>query len=209
MDPNRVLCRLRPSRRIAMSALTTAAAVALMLCATSCQPKPIPPSKPIVSNPTLPNDPNLPEFLHGTVKDYTVLSNTGPFVVSSYGLVVGLRSTGNSDCPTPVRDWMIKEMFRHGWGSSIPGGEKLSPTQVLADPRVAVVEVGGFIPPGARVGQKFDVVVQALAGNRTTSLARGFLYRCALRVDGADPALPDGSVNEFAKAQGYLFVNPA
>jgi hypothetical protein len=191
-------------------ALAAAWGVGLLGLGAGCQPPPVPPPKAATVTPNLPYDSSLPQYLRSSIMDYTALSNTGPFVVSSYGLVVNLRGTGNTDCPTAVREWMIKEMFRHGWGSMrVPGYEDLSPEQVLQDPRVAIVEVGAFIPPGARVGQKCDVVVQALAGNRTTSLARGLLYRCSLRVDGADSVQPGGAVNEFAKAQGYLFVNPA
>lgn len=192
--------------RVVLTALCAGAIFGM----AGCQQKPVAPPKAAVKNPPLPADSTLPEFLKGTIKDYTVLNNTGPFVVSSYGLVVNLRNTGNSDCPTPVRDWMIKEMYRHGLGSQrLPGYENLTPEGVLQDPRVSVVEVAGFIPPGARAGQKFDIVVQAIAGNRTTSLARGFLYRTDLRVDGANAGDPGGSVNDYAKAQGYLFVNPA
>src|SRR5947209_854860 len=78
---------------------------------------------------------------------------------------------------------------------------------MLADPRVAIVGVVANIPPGARRGDRIDVAVQAMPGNNTTSLANGMLWRASLRINGM--ADPTGAVNEYAKAQGNVFVNPA
>ena len=137
----------------------------------SCTGKPVAAEKPAPTNLPLPMTRALPDFMHGSLMDYTQLDKTSPFVVSSYGLVVNLRGTGNSDCPTSVHQWMIKEMLSHGWGfHRIPGLAKVDPELILQDKRVAVVEVGAFVPPGARKGDRCDVVVKALEGNRTTSL---------------------------------------
>jgi hypothetical protein len=153
---------------------------------------------------------DLPSYLKDTVLERTDVANNEPLAVTSYGLVVNLRYSGDSRAPTPVREWMIKEMYRHGLGSlRIPGYGDLTPERVLADKRNALVIVGAYIPPGARKGQRVDVVCQALPQSDTASLAGGTLYQCELRLDGANPLNPGGSVNKFVEARGPLFINPA
>jgi hypothetical protein len=65
-----------------------------------------------------------------------------------------------------------------------------------------------MLPPGARAGQKMDVLVQAPATAGTTSLARGTLYTATLYQNGVDPMNPRPKVNSFGKAAGPVFVNP-
>jgi hypothetical protein len=83
----------------------------------------------------------LPAYLKDTVLERTDLSNIGPLAVSSYGLVVNLRYSGDSNtAPTAVREWMIKEMYRHGMGGHrIPGYHDMTPERALADKRNAIV----------------------------------------------------------------------
>ena len=138
-------------------------------------------------------------------------SSIGPLAVSSYGLVVNLRYSGDSNtAPTAVREWMIKEMYRHGMGGHrIPGYHDMTPERALADKRNAIVIAAAFIPPGARVGQRVDALCQALPQSNTASLAGGTLYQCELRLYGADALNPGGSVNKYVEARGPLFINPA
>jgi Flagellar P-ring protein len=200
-----------PGRRATMQTIkrwiVAAAACAFgMTTLTGC-PKPVDPPKAAIRYPVHPPPANMPAFLKGTIHELTIEQNTGDFPVNSYGLVTGLRGTGDSTAPAIVRDWMIKEMQRHGVSSAALGYGKLSPEQMLSDPSVAIVQVVANIPPGARKGDYVDVIVQALPNNNTSSLANGMLYRTALRINGT--ADPFGAVNEFAKAQGNIFVNPA
>jgi hypothetical protein len=153
---------------------------------------------------------SLPPYLKDTILERTDLANTGPLAVSSFGLIVNLRYSGDSRAPTQVRDWMIKEMYRHGMGAlRIPGYREMTPERVLADKRAAIVTVGAFIPPGARKGQRVDAYCVALPQSDTASLAGGTLYQCDLRLLGANPLNPGGSVNKFVEARGPLFINPA
>ena len=153
---------------------------------------------------------NLPSYLKETVLERADLSNTAPMPVTSYGLVVNLRYSGDSNAPTAVRDWMIKEMYRHGMGAHrIPGYLDMTPERVLADKRTAVVVVGAYVPPGARSGQRVDAYCQALPQSNTASLSGGTLYQCELRILGANAVNPGGSVNKYIEARGPLFVNPA
>jgi len=69
--------------------------------------------------------------------------------------------------------------------------------------------VTGLLPPGVRQGQTFDVYVSCLPNNQTISLAGGKLWEVELKKDGANPQNPFGAVNVYAKADGFIFVNPA
>jgi hypothetical protein len=152
----------------------------------------------------------MPVYLRGTVLEQADLYGTEPFHISGFGLVVNLRESGDSTAPMAVREYMIRQMVKHGFGSRlVPGYERRQPEEVLRDPRVAIVRVDGFVPPGAREGDRFDVTVSALAQSRTSSLARGDLFRTDLRIDGANDMNPGGSVNVFGRAEGPVFVNPA
>jgi hypothetical protein len=152
----------------------------------------------------------VPPYLKDTIFERTDVTNTNALPVNSYGLVVNLRHSGDSKAPPPVRDFIIKEMYRHGIDSPrMPGYENITPEAILADPRTAIVMVGGYIPAGARRGQRVDVFVQALPGSNTASLAGGQLWRCDLRVRGVDPLNPSGSVIKYIEADGPLFINPA
>lgn len=151
----------------------------------------------------------VPEYLKGTILERADLANTQPFAVSGFGLVSGLHGTGDSFVGNTVREYMIKQMVTHGFGSRLLGMERVQPETMLRDPNVAIVSVAGFIPPGARKGQKFDVYVSALDGNNTSSLAHGRLYDTELKVLGANVQQPGFAIDTWAKGAGDLFVNPA
>jgi len=154
----------------------------------------------------------VPDFMKGTIFERVDVGNTEPFLVSGYGLIVNLNGTGdNTAVPTRVRDYMIKQMVKHGFGQyRVFEYAKVQPEDVLADKRTAVVEVLGFLPPGARKDQRIDVAVQSLTESYTSSLAGGSLYRTDLRINGANPRAPEGSVNIWSVAEkGEVFVNPA
>jgi hypothetical protein len=186
-------------------AIAAGAVVAVSGCGSQEAPKPTK-----VAYTDLGLKKSLPPYLKDTILERTDLANTGPLAVSSYGLVVNLRYSGDSRAPTQVREWMIKEMYRHGMGAlRIPGYRDMTPERVLADKRAAIVTVGAFIPPGARKGQRVDAYCVALPQSDTASLAGGTLYQCELRLMGANPLNPAGSVNKFVEARGPLFINPA
>jgi hypothetical protein len=163
---------------------------------------------PISRYPTLPDKPVAP-YLQDTIFHRTEVMNTDRYLVSGYGLVANLDYTGGSEAPTPVRDYMIKQMQQHRIGSpSQPGFENIPPSRILADKRFALVRVDGYLPPGIRAGEYFDVEVSALPESSTTSLARGDLYRTDLRSSGADTRNLGGPINVWARAQGPMFLNP-
>jgi len=168
------------------------------------------PSAPVTRYPTLPAK-QVPEYLRGSIFERVDLVDTDPLVVSGYGLVVNLHDTGdNAQVPTAVREYMIREMVKRGFGSKLqPGFEHLTPEGVLRDPRTAIVRVDAIVPPGARKGDSIDVRVVALPTSATTSLAHGELYRTELKIGGANPNAPGVAIDAIAVAQGAIFVNPA
>ena len=184
----------------------------ILVASTGCGPdsKSSATTQPVIKYPGI-GLRKVPEYLQGTVIERANLQDAQPFLVSGYGLVVNLRKTGdNSAIPTAVREYMVKEIQRHGIGAATtPGYENYSPEGMLRDNRVAVVEVNGYVPPGARNGDHFDVLVSAMQDSYTTSLAHGMLFQSDLRYMGANPSDPGGAVNVYARAQGSVFVNPA
>jgi flagellar basal body P-ring protein FlgI len=151
----------------------------------------------------------VPPFMTDTIYQITNLQNDQPFLVSGWGLVVNLEGTGGSkQVPNNVKAYMIKEMEKKGFGSKLrPEYENISPEVILNDKNAAVVAVYGYLPPGARKGQWFDVGVRA-EGLEVSSLARGLLYDADLTIEGADPVHPGNKVNIWGLAYGPVFVNP-
>ncbi len=195
------LRRRTPGLRLAAAAVIAAAA-AIPGC-TEEAPK----TKPAYT--TL-DERQVPPYLVDSIYQYTDMSGTEPFPVSGYGLVANLRGTGGCRAPTAVRDYMVKELARpHGYD----GAAFQSPDKILDSKDFAIVQVEGYLPPGARAGTDwstwFDVRVTALAESDATSLAHGDLYQCDLKVGGANPVDPgNGVVTVRGQAAGAVFVNP-
>ena len=156
----------------------------------------------------------VPEFLKNTVYQHTDLANANPAPVNGYGFVVHLdKETGDTRAPNPVREYIRKEMQKHGIGSALNGVRTPSPDQMLndRDRTTAIVRLDGFIPPGAHAGQRFDVQVSALENSNTVSLHHGTLYQADLAPRGADPFNPGGGlINSMAHVEGdQIVINPA
>ncbi len=146
-----------------------------------------------------------PSYLNGTVGSLTQTRHNRPLIVTGYGLVVDLAGTGSSEVPQELRQWMINDMTKRGVGlASYSDILPLTPEQMLASDRTAVVRVVGFIPPGAVAGTRFDVLVEA-ADSRTTSLAGGRLWSCDLAPGSNRPGV---FVDPIAAAGGPMFVSP-
>lgn len=190
-------------RRLTVVSLIAAAVV-------GCNPHKKRLEKPVTRYQAMPPK-QVPEYLRGSLLEVTDVIDIDPQVVSGFGLVVNLDDTGdNTQIPTPVRDYMVREMVKRGFGSKLqPGFETTSPEEVLRDPRTAIVRVDGVIMPGARRGDTIDVRVTALPTSATTSLAGGELYRPELKLGGANPMAPGVPVNPLVMGQGAVFTNPA
>lgn len=174
-------------------------------CGSQKPPEPAPPKYE-----TLPPK-VLPTILRGTILERMDHTNPEPLQVSAYGLVVNLPGTGDGTAPASIREYIMREMNRRGFGTvRQPGYEQLTPQRVLDDPRkrAAIVRVDGFMPPGVRKGQTFDVVVSALPESNVVSLAGGMLYRTDLKFGGADTRDPAKVIDVQGRAEGAVFLNP-
>jgi Flagellar P-ring protein len=186
----------------------TGCAFLALLGLASCSSKPLPPPQGVLW-PTLPLQ-QVPDFMQGTLYQRVRFVGLEPAPVYGYSLVVNLHNTGDSTAPGVVRDYITKQMLLRGFDSYITGTyQDVSPDQMLRDKRVAIVEVEGLIPVGARQGQNFDVIVHAMPHNSTKSLAHGDLYQCDLSDIGLiDPQGIDAHLQAYAPG-GPVFVNPA
>lgn len=187
-------------RSDAASGVMVVALATALWFAGGCTPK-----RP--ANPPAPPPPAYsgPEFLRTTVGSMTVINGFRRELVSGYGLVVGLNETGSADVPPALRDWLINEMSRRGFGKQSMGYGHMDPRRVLASDTTAVVLVEGILPPGAVKGARFDVRVSALPQTQTTSLVGGRLYTTDLSVQGR---FPGRSGLPRASAHGDVFTNP-
>ena len=176
--------------------------------------KPKPPKALPARYQTLAPKANVPDFMKGTIYEVAVLENKDPWGVSGYGFAAGPEPAGsNSGTPLVVRDYIASLMVQHGWGAVAANDtfRNLSPGRIIDDPRTAIVEVYGTLPPGARAGQRVDVYVRAATNNQVKSLARMNLWLTDLYDDGVNPLQPNpkGRINAFMKTRGPIFVNPA
>jgi hypothetical protein len=151
----------------------------------------------------------VPEYLKNTILERCELQNNQPFPISGFGLVANLRGTGDTFAGTSVREYIRNEMIKRGFGSQQLGFQNMQPDDILKDPRFSIVRIDGFIPPGAREHERFDVYVSALDGNNTASLAHGDLYRTDLKVNGANLLAPEYAIDIWGTAEGSIFVNPS
>ena len=103
-----------------------------------------------------------------------------------YGLVVGLKSTGD-DTSTPFTIYTLANMLNNM-------GVQIDPTKTTLK-NVAAVMVTGRLPAFSRVGSRIDV--QASSVGDATSLGGGTLLMTPLKA-------PDGKV--YAVAQGPLSI---
>ncbi len=103
-----------------------------------------------------------------TVKDLITLRGTGETNLWGFGLVMGLEGTGDSGDYLPMARQMARVLERGG--NVIPDLAELLEAQ-----NVAVVMVTATLPrEGARVGETYDVFVQAV--NNASSLRGGRLF---------------------------------
>src|SRR5688572_30543785 len=105
------------------------------LILVGCQQQAPAPPPLIRTYTSLPPKQGIPPYLKGTIWELTDRNNDEPYATSTYGLVQGLRGAGDSTASLQVRQWMVKQLTVHGFGSRLqPGYEHIGPEQVLRDP---------------------------------------------------------------------------
>ncbi|MFQ5429048.1 MAG: flagellar basal body P-ring protein FlgI [Phycisphaerae bacterium] len=140
--------------------------------------------------------------VRGTIAPLVTVEGTRMNQVRGFGLVVDLVDTGGRDGPEIVRNFLVKEMRRQ----QEIGGPGLPPLDVLNSRDSTMVELTGFVPAGARKGDRFDVYVRAM-GSEAKSLVGGRLVLGDLRRYAETPSgVLSGKT--VAIASGPLFVSP-
>jgi flagellar basal body P-ring protein FlgI len=129
-----------------------------------------------------------------TVGDLSVGIGMNYLKVESIGLANSLNNSGGSP-PTGIhRSLLIDEMLTH---------DVENPGQLLDSPNTSLVLARGYLPPGVRKGDHFDIEVRLPAHSNTTSLRDGWLLRSRMREiavlnqsvhSGHVAALADGPV---------------
>jgi hypothetical protein len=146
----------------------------------------------------------------GTLGGVASVTNGEPQLLRGFGLVIGLKGKGSTDCPTTIRDYLIDSLGKQfGLVGASRRKNLPTPAELIDSPDSAVVEVRGMVPPGARKGARFDVQVRALAGTSTQSLEGGMLLPTELRIfapNASGQGLVTGEV--LADAAGPVFINP-
>jgi hypothetical protein len=113
-------------------------------------------------------------------------------------LVTGLADTGSDPPPGPQRQTLLADMQGIG---------VVDPNSLLASRATSLVWVHGYLPPGVRKGDRFDVSVEVPADNETTSLAAGWLMKTRL----AEMAVIGNTIregHELGVVEGWLLVDP-
>lgn len=131
------------------------------------------------------------------VGDYTRPVGMQFLKVESVGLATGLHGTGSDPPPNSRRGTLVSEMQQRGVSN---------PNQVLGSPATSLVLVRGYLPPGIRKGDRFDVEVRVSSKSETASLADGWLMQTRLKelvVLGA--AIREG--HELGLAEGSIMVD--
>jgi len=192
--------------RTLLAALTLAAALSAPL--TGCgggTPQPV----QFQSSPVVVRD--VPEILRNTIGSEATIGGVEPVLVSGYGFVVGLHGTGGEPLPERIAATMERQLGLNGIsrGNPMPGlisgdGQGMSPRELLRHPATAVVVVQAAIPPGAPVGTRFDVSIEAL---NASSLEGGRLWTTELRI-GPPAPLGGYTTKRLANAAGEVFQNP-
>jgi flagellar basal body P-ring protein FlgI len=106
------------------------------------------------------------------VGDITSMWGLSYAKVEGIALATQLEGTGSDPRPSQQRTYLVSEMRAH---------DVAKPNEILASGDTSLVLVRGFIPPGARKGDSFDVEIRTLPRSETTSLRGGFLMETRLR----------------------------
>lgn len=120
-------------------------------------------------------------------------------LADSVGLVTNLDHTGSDPPPSARRTELLQEMKVR---------KVHNPTKLLASDSTALVIVRGYIPPGARLGDRFDLEVITPAKTGVKSLRCGWLMESVLR-EHINVAGDTHSGSEFARGEGSILVRSA
>jgi hypothetical protein len=132
------------------------------------------------------------------VGDYAVPWGLGTKRIEHAALVTGLANTGSDPPPGPQRQVLLADMQSRG---------VVEPNRLLASPGTSLVWVHGYLPPGVRKGDRFDIYLEVPPDNETTSLEGGWLMETRLaEMAVLGNTIRDG--HELGLATGPVLVDP-
>lgn len=117
------------------------------------------------------------EFSEGMVAPQYIGDVAGPvgldrLKVEGLGLVTGLQGTGSEPPPSAQREYLFNEIKTH----NVKDVNKL-----LSGTDNSMVQILGYVPPGARKGDRFDIQLECVPNTRSTSLEGGYLMSARLK----------------------------
>lgn len=145
--------------------------------------------------------PETPLQLDKTVGEFAELVAFNSIPVKGIGLVVGLTSTGSSECPPLARDYLRQYIMAQVGRKGI-----VNPDTMINSKDTAVVLVEGLVPAGAIANESFDVRITALPNTQTTSLAGGRLYTTDLKFVAQIEDVA-GASKTLAFAAGMVYID--
>ena len=132
------------------------------------------------------------------VGDYATPWGLGAQRIERAALVTGLPGSGSDPPPGLQRQQLMADMQARG---------VVEPNKLLASSANSLVWVHGYLPPGVRKGERFDVHVEVPPDNDTTSLDGGWLMETRLaEMAVLGNRVRDGHV--LGRAEGPLLVDP-
>ena len=132
------------------------------------------------------------------VGDYAAPWGLGTKRIEHAALVTGLANTGSDPPPGPQRQVLLADMQSRG---------VVEPNRLLASPGTALVWVHGYLPPGVRKGDRFDIYLEVPPDNETSSLEGGWLMETRLaEMAVLGNTIRDG--HELGLATGPVLVDP-
>ncbi len=132
------------------------------------------------------------------VGDYTAPWGLNAKRIERPALVTGLADTGSDPPPGPQRQTLLSDMQGRG---------VVEPNALLASRSTSLAWVHGYLPPGVRKGDRFDVFVEVPPDNDTSSLAGGWLMETRMaEMAVIGNTIRDG--HELGVAEGPLLVDP-
>lgn len=127
------------------------------------------------------------------IGDITKPWGTNYVVLEAPALVMGLKKSGSDPAPSPMRSALTSDMQAR---------DVKRPGAILESPSTSLVLVRGYLPPGVRKGDRFDIEVRVPKKSETTSLRNGWLMETRLReVAVLDSMLHTGHTEALAEGQ--------
>ena len=131
------------------------------------------------------------------IGDTAVPEGTGPIEISSVSMAANLAGTGSDPPESTQRTMLLREMASR----NVP-----HPAKVLADPSTSLVIVTGYLAPGVKKGDRFDVEVSLPPDSETTSLRGGYLMPAPMREILYSQGIHEG--NTKGSCSGPILVEP-